>query len=99
MKISKTGHVVKKRGRPQSKHLSVPDVATILGVSRTAVYKLVKSGDIPSIKVGKIYGIPQSFLDEKSGKPLSSDRKKLIARAVKKVVKDYGELLVRLGKE
>lgn len=32
--------------------LSVPDMAEILGVSRSMVYSMVNSGQIPSVKVG-----------------------------------------------
>jgi hypothetical protein len=59
----------------------------------------VKRGDIKSIKIGRTYGIPFSSLSEMRGGVISKAKKKLINRAVKKVFKDYGALLIRLGKE
>jgi len=80
-------------------YLSIPAVAAILGISRIAVYKQVKKGEIKAIRVGKTYGIPKSYLQEIHGQKTSKEKKKLIAKAVEKVVKEYGQLLIRLGKE
>lgn len=42
--------------------LSVNDVAHILGVTNKTVRNLVKSGDIKSIKVGRLIRIPKDKL-------------------------------------
>ena len=39
--------------------LSVTEVQEILGVGRNFTYALLKSGEIPSIRVGKKYRIPK----------------------------------------
>jgi excisionase family DNA binding protein len=90
---------MKKQKVGRQKYLSIPDVASIMGMSRIAVYKQVKRGDIKSIKIGKTYGIPRSYINEISGKTLSLEKKKIINRAVGRVVQEYGELLRKLGNE
>ena len=91
--------VVKKKRGYEDQYLSIPTAAAILGISRTALFKLVKKGDIRSIKIGRNYAIPQSSLAELHGGSISPARKKRIIRAVRKVVKEYGELLEKLGNE
>jgi len=93
------GQIMKRPGRPQNQYLSISNAAKILGMSRTAVYKQVMKGEIKSIRIGKTYGIPQSSLAEIRGGPISPAKKKRINRAVKKVVKEYAELLRKLGNE
>lgn len=41
-----------------------PEVAKLLGVSRTTVFAWVKDGTIPSIRVGGTVMIPRSGLEE-----------------------------------
>jgi len=43
-----------------NKLLTVNEVANILRVSNMTVYRLVKSGQIPAIRVGKNYRIKES---------------------------------------
>ena len=90
---------MKEREPSKTQYLSIPSVARILGLSRTAVYKQVKRGDVQAIKIGKTYGIPQSSLAEMRGGSITPAKKKRINRAVKKVVREYGELLRKLGNE
>lgn len=90
---------MKETSVKKSGFYTIPQVAALLGVSRIAVYKQVKRGDIKAIKIGKNYAIPSSYLLDKSGNSLSPQRKIAIKRAVKKTVKEYGELLVKLGNE
>ena len=86
-----------------SKYLSIAELAKVLGISRIAVYKKVKKGDIKAMKIGRGYAIPKSALGRKSagvkGKPLGEKEKTMIEKAVKKTVLEYGEVLKRLGKE
>ena len=44
--------------------LTVEEAAERLGVGRTLVYALVKSGDIESISIGRLRRIPCDALDE-----------------------------------
>ena len=71
----------------------------MLGMSRVAVYKKVKCGEIRAIKLGRTYGISSAYLGQLLGKSVGQVRRKQIDRAVKRVVREYGELLRMLGKE
>ena len=44
--------------------LSVQQTRTILGIGRTAVYRLVESGQIRCFKIGNAYKIPKSSVLE-----------------------------------
>jgi len=79
--------------------ITIPQLAKLLGVSRIAIYKKVKNGQIPAKKAGKVYIISDSVVEDILGKKLSQQKKKQIDAAVEKTVKQYGEVLKRLGKE
>lgn len=83
----------------KSKYMSISEVAAILGMSRTAVYKKIQRGDIKAIKIGKTLGIPRNSLANINNTVIDPAKKKRIDRAVKKVVLEYGELLKKLGNE
>ncbi len=89
---------MKTKKAPDNSYLSIPEVARSLSMSRVAVYKKVKRGEIRAIKIGRTYGIPRSYLAETKG-TTSANKKKQIRSAVQRVVKDYGELLRKLGDE
>jgi excisionase family DNA binding protein len=88
-----------KKGSTGGKYMSIPEIAAALGVNRSFVYKQVLRGEIKSIKIGKTYGIPRSYLTEIRGGAVGVEKKKQINRAVKKVIREYGELLIKLGRE
>lgn len=44
--------------------LSVTETATVLGISRTSAYELVKGNNFPSIKVGSRIVIPKGELQK-----------------------------------
>jgi excisionase family DNA binding protein len=81
------------------KHLTIPEFANLLGISRIAVYKKVKAGKIPAEKIGRNYVITDKTVNQILGKELSENKKKQIDLAVKKVVKQYGPMLKKLGSE
>jgi len=83
----------------EESYLTIPELAKVLGMSRIAVFKKVKSGEIPAIRVGRNYAIPMKSLGNIFGHPLSEDEKMKIDQAVKKVVLEYGEVLKLLGRE
>lgn len=83
----------------ESKYLTIPQLAEILGISRIAVYKKVKKGQIEAIRIGRNYAIPKEYIYEILGKTLSEKTKRKIEKAVKKTVRDYGEVLKLLGNE
>ncbi|MBN1383690.1 MAG: helix-turn-helix domain-containing protein [Elusimicrobia bacterium] len=81
----------------KKKYLTIPQLAKILGITRIAVYKKVKSGEIKSIRIGRNFAIPVE--EDVSGETLSKEDKRSIDKAVKKTVREYGEVLKKLGKE
>ena len=83
----------------EKKYLSIPQLAKLLGLSRIAIFKRVKAGKIPAVRIGRNYAISEEFLDQIRGKTLSEERKDDIKSAVKRTVREYGEVLKRLGKE
>ena len=87
----------------KSKYISIAELARRLGISRIAVYKRVKKGDIKAIKIGRSYAVLNAVPYRKAknidGKPLKDSEKQLIEKAVRKTVKEYGEVLKKLGKE
>lgn len=51
--------------------LSVPEVASVLGISRAGVYDLVRSDGFPVIRIGKRVVIPKENLVEWINKQVS----------------------------
>ena len=83
----------------KSSYITIPQLARILGVSRIAVYNKVKKGQIKAIKVGRNFAIPRKYIASILGKTLDQQDKNRIDDAVKKTIKDYGEVLKLLGGE
>lgn len=79
--------------------LTTTEVAKILGISRIAVFKKIKNGQIKAQRVGKNFVISKNTLHEILEEVLSPARKKEIEAAVKKTVKEYGQTLKLLGRE
>jgi len=80
------------------KYLSTTEVATILGISRVAVFKKISSGVIKAQKVGRNYIIDAEQLGLYYGK-LDSQAKKKIKNMVKKIFDEYGDVIKKLGNE
>ncbi len=83
----------------EKEFLSVPEFAKVLGISRIAVYKRIKKGQIKAVKIGKNYAIPMKYLTDITGTTLSAGDKEMIDKAVKKTFEEYGEVLKLLGRE
>jgi len=81
------------------KYITIPELAKLLGVSRIAIYNRVKRGDIPATKIGRTYVITDRTVADILGKKVTAERKKRIDGAVTRTVREYGEVLKRLGKE
>lgn len=71
-------------------YYSIPEYAKLLGLSRIAIYQRVRKGHLKAIRVGRNYMIPIKYagLD-----------KTVIDQVIKKTVKEYGEVLKKLGRE
>jgi len=81
----------------KSKFLSTTDVAKLLGVHRTTIFKKIKSGKIKAVKIGHDFIIDKKELGGISKGKLRKKDKVEIDKAVKKAVEDYGETLKMLG--
>lgn len=90
---------MRKINEDTDNYLTVSQLAEILGISRIAVHKKIKKGEIEAKKIGNFYVIPKSYVSEVFGKTLSSHWKKIIDKAVHKAVKEYGKVLIKLGNE
>jgi excisionase family DNA binding protein len=80
-------------------YLTIPELAKLLGKSRVAVYKDVTSGKIAATRVGRNYVISDRDIGSILGNEMTSKDKKRVSHAVKRVVREYGEVLKRLSKE
>jgi len=83
----------------KEKYTSIAELAKILGISRIAVYKKIKKGEIEAVRIGRSFAIPERYAASILGKAISEKDKKEIDLAVKKTVKEYGEVLRLLGGE
>ena len=79
--------------------ITTAELAKILGISRIAVFKRIKRGQIRAIRVGRNFVIPKDSLPEVLGQVLSKKSKREIETAVKKTVREYGQTLRLLGNE
>ncbi|MBD3414808.1 MAG: helix-turn-helix domain-containing protein [Candidatus Aminicenantes bacterium] len=82
-----------------NEYITIPQLAKILGISRVAVYKKVKKGEIEAIRIGRNYAIPKKTVAHILGKNLTKKDKREIDNAVKKTLEEYGDVLERLGRE
>lgn len=84
-------------------YISVEELANMLGISRIAVFKKIKKGQVPAHKIGRAYAISVEDVSDIIGghgsNILTEEKKIEIKNAVEKVVKEYGETLKLLGKE
>ena len=83
----------------QSKYITIPELAEILGITRIAVYQKVKKDQIKAVKIGRNYAISRKCVANILGTTLSPEAKAEIDKAVKKTVKEYGDVLKLLGRE
>ncbi|OGN09351.1 MAG: hypothetical protein A3J46_04820 [Candidatus Yanofskybacteria bacterium RIFCSPHIGHO2_02_FULL_41_11] len=79
--------------------ISTTELAKLLGISRIAVFKRIKSGKLEAKKIGRAYYINRNDLPAVLGTVVSNKNKKDINEAISKAVKQYGETFRLLGKE
>lgn len=46
------------------KFLTVSEVASLMRVSKMTVYRLVHSGELPAIRVGRSFRVPEQAVDD-----------------------------------
>jgi excisionase family DNA binding protein len=82
------------------KQYSAPEVANLLGISRVAVFKKIKAGEIKAQKIGRNYVINKKDLQKYLNlEELSEENKKQIDTAVKRATNEYREAFKMLGNE
>lgn len=81
------------------KYVSIAEFAKMLGISRIAVYQKVKKGQIKAIRIGRSFAIPKKYIDDILGADLTEENKRQIDKAIRKTIKEYGEVLKLLGRE
>lgn len=79
-------------------YISTSEAAEIMGISRIAVFKQIKKGKLKAQKVGRSYVIDRHSLGG-IYKKMTPKEEKEIEKAVKKVVKEFGPALKKLGSE
>ncbi len=85
--------------KAEKEFFSTSEMAKILGISRVAVFKRIKSGGIKARKVGRNFVIQKEDLGEILGTTLGDEKRRLIEGAVRKTIRDYGQTLKLLGEE
>lgn len=55
------------------------DIEDILGISKSSVYKLLQSGQLKSKRIGRVYRIPSTYLDEYLAHPYSGNDSEVLA--------------------
>ena len=82
-----------------TKYITIPELAKLLGVSRIAIYNRVRKGQIPASKIGRTYVITDQTIANILGRVVNRSGKKRIDAAVRKTVREYGQVLKQLGRE
>ena len=49
---------------PPDQYLTVAEVAALMRVSKMTVYRLVHSGELPAIRVGRSFRVPGDAVDD-----------------------------------
>ncbi len=78
-------------------YISTTEAADILGISRIAVFKKIKKGEIKAKKIGRNFAIAKEEIVSYQKERLDDSDKREIDRAVKKTMKEYGETIKLLG--
>lgn len=81
------------------KYVSTAELASLLGISRQAIFKKIKSGEIKAEKIGRNFIIGKENLSEILGAVLTDKQKQEIEKSVNKTISEYGKTLKLLGQE
>ncbi len=80
-------------------YLSTVEAAKYMRISRVAVLKKIKNGQLPASRVGRSFAIARGDLHAIIGSALTSVQKEDIKKVVKRATKEYGATFERLSKE
>jgi len=53
-----------ERAFPEVRFLTVAEVATIMRVSKMTVYRLVHAGELPAVRVGRSFRVPEQAVHD-----------------------------------
>lgn len=81
----------------KNKYISTTESAKMLGISREAVLKKIKTGHLKAEKIGRNFAVPKSEIEQLIKPKLTDRDKRKIDQAVNKTVREYGETLKLLG--
>jgi excisionase family DNA binding protein len=56
---------------PNVRFLTVAEVADIMRVSKMTVYRLVHAGELPAVRFGRSYRVPESAVTDALHRPVS----------------------------
>ncbi|MFA6992169.1 MAG: helix-turn-helix domain-containing protein [Candidatus Gracilibacteria bacterium] len=79
--------------------LSLQEAANKLNISRQALFKKIKKGEVPAKKIKGKYSIKEEDLCDIFQICVSKSREKEISKAVKRLFDEYGEALKLLANE
>ncbi len=83
----------------KKQYITISDLANTLGISHVAVWKRIKKGQISAEKIGNMYVITDKEFANIMGEKTTAEDQTQIENAVKKTMKDFGEVLRKLGIE
>lgn len=55
----------------EARFLTVAEVAEVMRVSRMTVYRLVHSGELPAVRFGRSFRVPESAVTEAVNRPVA----------------------------
>jgi excisionase family DNA binding protein len=83
----------------ETKYITTTELAKLLGISRIAVFKKIKSGKIGAKKIGRNFFIDKKNLPGILNVALKETEQKEIEKTVAMAISEYGETLKLLGRE
>lgn len=90
--------MVNKANQSKLPYFTVQQIADLLRVSRIAVHKMIKRGDLKAERMGRLYIIPAKEVEVLVGKSIAEKLKYEIDHSVARVIREYGETLKLLGR-
>ncbi len=91
-----------------NEYLSTTEAAKYIGVTRVTIFRWIKEGKLEAKKIGRSFAVPMKEV-KKINRPAREEhaaskgdqekREEEIRNAVKRVVKEYGKTLKKLGAE
>ncbi len=78
--------------------ISVAEAAKLLGLSRMHIVRKIKKGEIKAVRIGRAYAIDRNQLGG-IFRHISEKERAKVDKAVEKVLRDYGEVIKKLGAE